>query len=1145
MSSWAQQRESIRRAVEAGASARTSGQGSELLRLPSGQQLLLSRPNGQPTRAGQFYYQLAGRRAPSRRFNENQQLVRDGPNDYIYLRGGTKKLVRSLQPDGNYRVTKLGKSFFRDKWTDYLAHMPVRIRGRRRNGRPYERETLLPVTLDGLGRQNDSLGEVQAHRNVIAAALRKMGDPEDGAVVMEISEETYTYDASRDWAVSKQTMQVVDNRVETEVALNRRLGVLRDVSYQLLFRGSEILESAFEQREDRLCVVRQLSELLRLPYDEVYSDFDAICPKNWERKGVTGAEIREFCVSLYIVNCRGQMLDCYEPAVREQRPVACCIYRDHAFFYRNAGAVSFCDGEARDQPSYRGDRRESTVPLFREWKQWRGEIEPGHFWCEDVRVVRAELLGQGHQPKVAMRGLVEWRYLRLRAKGGDCVVHEYPEDAEVLEKWMTKLDFGYRGQRLAAAASEVFAALLKARRDRGDVRELLLEQQGLCALCGTPIEAATAEADHVVPVHQAFYGQRQALQALCLECHRSKTFLESSHATSLESRFCRYVHETYACSPRLPPLVCGLAKCDPDRVCQGVDIVRCRKNALANAPFPLPAAEEGHLADLTFVRKKEDRRAGLAGRLPYVGPGWYGKPARRPSCSKLGSPTGRTSSGPWTPPPTSRRTASPGRWRSWKEPGPRARSTWPSSPSTLSSDSGPGPRFYSMRTSNHEVDGRGCQYQQVFFDDRGQCHYDHVYATEPPGAARGAASLPGGDEDRLPGLSEPSAKVRACGGGADQAAPPGQHAEVSLRGGEATGGRVPGAAAGDGAADGAGALAPRGGSRGALPQRPQPPVVRHAGDRQDAPGEADRVAALAARRRGHPDLQDALQRAEPRLGAQTADHWVRKTIRAGRCSLDWLVVEEVTQLDVGLWADIAELSTNRRVRFLLLGDFRQLPAVQDAFGGAPVLRTLKESQLLHDLAGGCVHELTENRRSDERIFRFLQYLRVDEAEQVPLRDAVQVAPEQFPMRGLPDTCLVISHAHRMAINDQENRRLAPEGAVLLEHRAQGPAGTNQPQTMRLWPGLRLVGAGGRVPKGCFVTVREAGERIVLDDGQSFTPAELLRSTRLCHAITYASCQGLTLRGRVWLCDTLNPHFSVKHLYVGASRCTGAERLSVL
>ena len=168
-------------------------------------------------------------------------------------------------------------------------------------------------------------------------------------------------------------------------------------------------------------------------------------------------------------------------------------------------------------------------------------------------------------------------------------------------------------------------------------------------------------------VHQAFYGQKQALQALCLECHRSKTFLDSSHATSSESRLCRHVHETYACSARLPPLVCGLAKCDPDRVCQGV-------NALANAPFPLPVfcpldnirpAEEGRLADLTFVRKKEDRRAGLVGRLPYVGPGWYGKPATSftPDCLA--------------------------RWRSWRGPGPRARSTWPSSPSTLSSDSGP------------------------------------------------------------------------------------------------------------------------------------------------------------------------------------------------------------------------------------------------------------------------------------------------------------------------------------------------------------------------------------------------------------------------------------------------------------------------
>ena len=57
------------------------------------------------------------------------------------------------------------------------------------------------------------------------------------------------------------------------------------------------------------------------------------------------------------------------------------------------------------------------------------------------------------------------------------------------------------------------------------------------------------------------------------------------------------------------------------------------------------------------------------------------------------------------------------------------------------------------------------------------------------------------------------------------------------------------------------------------------------------------------------------------LGAQTADHRVRKTIRAGRCSLDWLVVEEVTQLDVGLCSPRTE--------------------PPGPVSAAPVLRTLK------------------------------------------------------------------------------------------------------------------------------------------------------------------------------------------------------------
>ena len=97
-------------------------------------------------------------------------------------------------------------------------------------------------------------------------------------------------------------------------------------------------------------------------------------------------------------------------------------------------------------------------------------------------------------------------------------------------------------------------------------------------------------------------------------------------------------------------------------------------------------------------------------------------------------------------------------------------------------------------------------------------------------------------------------------------------------------------------------------------------------------------------------------------------------------------------------------------------------------------------------------------------------MRVDEAEEPPLQQALQMARERFPRRGQPDTCLVISHANRMRLNEQHNRRLAPEGAVTLRYEGRaGAAGTNSPQTMRVWPGLRLVGAGGKVAKGCFVT----------------------------------------------------------------------------
>ena len=45
------------------------------------------------------------------------------------------------------------------------------------------------------------------------------------------------------------------------------------------------------------------------------------------------------------------------------------------------------------------------------------------------------------------------------------------------------------------------------------------------------------------------------------------------------------------------------------------------------------------------------------------------------------------------------------------------------------------------------------------------------------------------------------------------------------------------------------------------------------------------------------------------------------------------------------------MGLNAGVKFLLLGDFRQLPAVLDSWAGRPISAPLEHSQLIRDLAG--------------------------------------------------------------------------------------------------------------------------------------------------------------------------------------------------
>ena len=111
---------------------------------------------------------------------------------------------------------------------------------------------------------------------------------------------------------------------------------------------------------------------------------------------------------------------------------------------------------------YRGEARQ-TLPPIQEWRRFdAADVQPGLFWCEDLREARRQLMAAGESPKVAISSPAQYCGLRLRR---GTRIRELPEEHEVLRRWCEALNQEYRGQRLAGLAHEIFLKLLKAKRE--------------------------------------------------------------------------------------------------------------------------------------------------------------------------------------------------------------------------------------------------------------------------------------------------------------------------------------------------------------------------------------------------------------------------------------------------------------------------------------------------------------------------------------------------------------------------------------------------------------------------------------------------------------------------------------------------------
>ena len=176
------------------------------------------------------------------------------------------------------------------------------------------------------------------------------------------------------------------------------------------------------------------------------------------------------------------------------------------------------------------------------------------------------------------------------------------------------------------------------------------------------------------------------------------------------------------------------------------------------------------------------------------------------------------------------------------------------------------------------------------------------------------------------------------------------------------------------------------------------------------------------------------------------------------------------------------------------------------------------------------------------VFSFLQWLRVDEAEQVPLREAVQMpgSASRGGARGLSGHLPCQATADQRARESQESAggcaaggvRRAGDGGHQCAPNHEGVAG---PATR----GRRRQSAEGRLRhRQRSGRASVAGKRAELRaPGAAEAHPPLQR-----HHLRFRA--GPDPPGRVWLCDVDSPHFTLKHLYMGCSRATSSELLSV-
>ena len=115
------------------------------------------------TPLGQYYQSETGL-SPAFHILPDAVPTRIGRTEYIRVRGGVDRALRSWDvAKGRWNYTRLGRSYYDRDREEVVVHLPITVRGRRKNGSTYEVRGTLPVEIPGLRDGPNLRQEVLAH----------------------------------------------------------------------------------------------------------------------------------------------------------------------------------------------------------------------------------------------------------------------------------------------------------------------------------------------------------------------------------------------------------------------------------------------------------------------------------------------------------------------------------------------------------------------------------------------------------------------------------------------------------------------------------------------------------------------------------------------------------------------------------------------------------------------------------------------------------------------------------------------------------------------------------------------------------------------------------------------------------------------